>query len=289
MRNSFLLAICLIASTFATAQSDKDVEAIKSMCGCYEVTFQFAETFASDTAYEFHDNYKASALEWVELIDDKAGHVEMQHLLIVGEGNIVKHWRQDWIFEPTSTMKYVSGRHWSFAEVDPSTTKGAWEQRVYQVDDSPRYGAVGTWVHVDGRSFWETEARAPLPRREYTKRSDYNVMDRRNRHEIIEGGWIHEQDNKKVILTEEGEEVLAEEKGMNTYVKVDDKKCKAAKKYWMKNDKFWEDVRKVWNDHYPVSGELNLHSTIDEKPLYMFLFSVPEEGLDEIIGNFIIK
>lgn len=46
------------------------------MCGCYEIKFNFAETFAypKDTL-----NYKASkvkhetALEWAELIDDEPG------------------------------------------------------------------------------------------------------------------------------------------------------------------------------------------------------------------------
>ena len=32
----------------------------------------------------------------------------------------------------------------------------------------------------------------PLPRREYTRRSDYNALDVVNRHTIVRGGWTHE-------------------------------------------------------------------------------------------------
>ena len=32
----------------------------------------------------------------------------------------------------------------------------------------------------------------PLPRREYTRRSDYNALDVVNRHTIVPGGWTHE-------------------------------------------------------------------------------------------------
>ena len=31
------------------------------------------------------------------------------------------------------------------------------------------------------------------------KEDDYDIMIRGNRHEIVSDGWIHDQDNKKVI------------------------------------------------------------------------------------------
>ena len=77
--------------------------------------------------------------------------------------------------------------------------KGQWSQKVYQVDDSPRYEGTGTWVHVDGKSYWENVSNAPLPRRERTKRKDYNLMIRNNRHQITDQGWIQIQDNKKIL------------------------------------------------------------------------------------------
>ena len=57
----------------------------------------------------------------------------------------------------------------------------------------------------------ESEADAPLPRREYTKRNDYNVLKRINRHEIKDFGWVHEQDNLK-ILRENSDNLLLKKK-----------------------------------------------------------------------------
>ena len=68
-----------------------------------------------------------------------------------------------------------------------------------------------------GRRVWENTANAPLPRREYTKRSDYQVMRRLNSHILTDDGWVHEQDNEKIVVEEDGEYVLVEEKGRNTY------------------------------------------------------------------------
>jgi len=92
---AFLFAVML-----GNAQGNKkkqDTDAIKSMCGCYEVEFNFAETFKTTK----DENYKPSptkydkGLEWVELVEDKSNKIVMQHLLIVGDTMIVKHWRQD--------------------------------------------------------------------------------------------------------------------------------------------------------------------------------------------------
>jgi len=87
--------------------------------------------------------------------------------------------------------------------VPTAERRGAWSQTVYQVDDSPRYGSVGRWVHSAEASIWEGgEAWRPLPRREHSVRSDYQVLAGRNRHTILPTGWVHEQDNSKLVLTQ---------------------------------------------------------------------------------------
>src|SRR3546814_951309 len=51
---------------------------------------------------------------------------------------------------------------------------------------------------------WTSDLTArPLPRREYTKRDDYNVLIGINRHTITPNGWTHEQFNTKVLRSEE--------------------------------------------------------------------------------------
>ena len=98
-------------------------------------------------------------------------------------------------------------------------------------------------VHVDGKSYWESTTSAPLPRREYSKRKDYNVTIRGNRHEITKTGWVHDQNNMKVIRESgKADIILAHEKGFNNYMRVNDDKCKAASEWWTKQIK-WEIVR----------------------------------------------
>jgi hypothetical protein len=83
----------------------------------------------------------------------------------------------------------------------PSNKKtGSWSQSVYQVDDTPRYQGYGNWIHLPNFSSWEgNETWRPLPRREYSTRSDYDVMIGTNIQTITPTGWVHEQNNKKVI------------------------------------------------------------------------------------------
>jgi hypothetical protein len=162
---------------------------------------------------------------------------------------------------------------------------------VYQVDDSPRYEGSGTWVHVDGKSYWENTTTAPLPRREYTKRSDYNITLRGNRHEITNSGWVHDQDNRK-ILRQEGKEdvIIANEKGYNTYKKVPETRCSVAKEWWIANSSKWEMVRNKWDEVYGRNINLTLKTKVDNKPLYKHLFSddmKEKEEMYTIIESFV--
>lgn len=296
MKNYLLLAI-LFLSVSTYAQKTEDVKSIKAMCGCYEIKFNFAETFnyPKDSA-----NYKASkvkhetALEWAQLIEDGSDKISIQHLLIVGKGHIVKHWRQDWLFENTKLYDYNGFEDWKFKSLPKDKVKGQWTQKVYEVDDKPRYEGSSSWIHADGRHYWENTTNAPLPRREYTQRSDYNITKRTNVHEIIKDGWIHDQDNDKIIRDEKGNDyVLAQEKGHNTYTKVDDSKCEAAQKWWVANQEFWKKVRTKWNAEFAKNKDIKLKSDIDGKPLYMHLSKLKadasQEEINTVIDSFIVS
>jgi hypothetical protein len=296
-----LLSLCTVSLAFAVgAQSKKkqDREAIKSMCGCFEVTFNFAETFnySNDPNYKPSKNKVSKGLEWAQLVEDDKNKISIQHLLVVGPPNqkmVVKHWRQDWLYQNTDFYMYDGDNVWNYEEKSKSDVKKQWTQKVYQVDDSPRYEGSGSWVHVDGKSYWENTTTAPLPRREYTKRSDYNVTMRGNRHEITKYGWVHDQDNDKIIR-EAGKEdvIIAKEKGYNTYVKVDDSKCKAAQDWWAKEYDKWVSVRNKWDEVYGRNKTLKLESKVDNKVLYKHLFAKDmnkEEDINDIIEAFVIK
>lgn len=300
MKNIMYTALVLLISASAFSQTekkDKDREAIKSMCGCYEVTFNFAETFnySNDSLYKPSKTKVDKGLEWAELVTDEDNKISIQHLLQVGNPNepyIVKHWRQDWLFENTNLYTFNANNKWTYKQLSPAEVKGQWTQKVYQVDDSPRYEGSSTWVHVDGKSYWENTTPAPLPRREYTTRSDYNLTMRGNRQEITEYGWLHEQDNAKIIREDDKEDViLAKEKGYNTYVKVDDSRCAGAAKWWKKNQEKWAMVRTKWDEVYNRNTNLQLESKVDNKVLFKYLLDEDtyneKDKINEIIEAFV--
>lgn len=276
------------------AQNKKDNEAIKKMCGCFEVDFNFAETFqfSKDSNYLKSKNYNAKAIEYAKLIKDEKGHISIQHLLVM-DNYVIKHWRQDWIYENRNLLKFDANNSWKHILKSKKDVKGQWTQKVFQVDDSPRYEGTSSWVHVDGKSFWENSSYAPLPRREYTKRNDYNILIRGNRHEIVDEGWIHNQDNYKVVKDSESnfEEIIAAEKGFNTYTKLDESKCIIAINWWNDNNAKWSLVRNKWNSIYSKNEDISLNRTVKDKPLFSYLFDdkvIGKEEIGLIIDKFVV-
>lgn len=302
MKQLAVLPVLLLAFSIALQAQDKkklDQNAIKNMCGCYEVTFNFTETFnySQDTLYKPSETKVDKGLEWAQLVEYSDDKIVIQHLLQVGTPEspyIVKHWRQDWLFENTDFYMFNGDNQWTYVSKSKDDVKNQWTQKVYQVDDSPRYEGSATWVHVDGKSFWENATTAPLPRREYTKRSDYNITLRGNRHQTMDYGWVHDQDNEKIIR-EAGKEdvVLAKEKGYNTYVKVADSKCQAAQDWWKEGQEKWAKVRTKWASVFARHQDLALEAKVDNKVLFKYLFDdenySTSEQIDPIIERFIKK
>jgi len=299
MKKVLFGAIVLLTALNTNAQDNKkseDIKAIKAMCGCYEVEFNFAETFkySKDEKYVPSKTKYDRGLEWVELVEDQPNKIVMQHLLIVSDSMIVKHWRQDWEFENTKFYQFNKDKTWKFQTLPKNDVKGQWSQKVFQVDDSPRYEGTATWVHVDGKHYWTNTTDAPLPRREHTIRNDYNVLKRTNTHEITKDGWIHDQDNEKILRDEAGKDnLIAKEKGTDYYKKVADSKCVAAQDYWKKNAAVWKNVRSKWQSVYDRNKDLNLETKVDNKQIYEFLFDLKPTASkaesDKIIDSFVKK
>ncbi|WP_179349558.1 DUF6607 family protein [Winogradskyella pacifica] len=293
-----VLAIVLAFTLSSNAQKKKtlDQEAIKDMCGCFEVTFNFTETFnySNDSLYRPSETKIDKGLEYAFAIEDEDDKISIQHLLQVGRPDsphIVKHWRQDWLFQNQDFYMYNGDNNWTFEKKSKDAVKGQWTQKVFQVDDSPRYEGSGTWVHVDGKNYWENTTTAPLPRREYTKRSDYNITLRGNRHEITNYGWVHDQDNDKV-LRETGKEdvIIAKEKGFNTYKKVDDSRCQASIDWWKAQQGKWALVRTKWDAVYNRNKDLTLAEKVDNKVLFKYLLDdeiTAEKDINSIIESFV--
>jgi hypothetical protein len=299
---AIIFSIVVLTSLTGKSQDLKqqqDINSIKAMCGCYEVKFNFTETFqySKDSInYKPSETKHDSGLEWVELVENLPNKIVLQHLLIVGTGenDIVKHWRQDWLYENTDLYSFFKDQTWKFNKLPAKSVKGQWTQKVYQVDDSPRYEGTASWVHIDGTDYWMNTTDAPLPRREHTKRNDYNVLKRRNIQEITSSGWIHEQDNDKIVRdTDEKDVLLAQEKGMDIYTKVDDSKCLLAQNWWKKNHEVWIKVRSKWGKVYANNKDLSLLNKVNKKSLFSILFdlkpSATQVEVDTIIDSFIVK
>lgn len=293
-----MMSLFLTLTVNAQDKKIKDATAIKNMCGCFEVTFNFAETFnySNDSLYKPSKVKVDKALELAQLIRDDNDKIAIQHLLVIGSPSnayIVKHWRQDWIYENRDFYFYNGDNHWIYKQHSKKDVKGQWTQKVFQVDDSPRYEGTATWVHVDGKSYWENTTNAPLPRRELTTRSDYNITARGNRHEITDYGWLHDQDNHKV-LREPGkeDEIIAKEKGYNTYVRVADERCKPGSDWWQENKGKWQIVRNKWDEVFSRNTNLSLERKVENKRLYKHLFSddyTTEKAINDRVESFIIK
>jgi hypothetical protein len=264
-------------SAVANAKFEQDKAIIKSMCGIYKVSFDFAETFSPDTGYKYKPRYKEWGIEYVFLAEETPNKIALQHLLIVNDTMIIKHWRQDWVYENTSVYKYYKDNEWIRETLSPEQAKGTWTQKVYQVDDSPRYESYGTWVHVDGKHFWEGTNDSPLPRRESTKRNDYNVLKRHSRMEVFgDGSWALIQDNEKVLRKDGQDKMLVWERGLEKFTKGNYDATPAIK-WWNRQQQYWADVRKAWDEVYASTPELKLASRVDQKRLYDHLFSLGDK------------
>ena len=277
----------MIFSLSLNAQKKEDIAAIKGQCGCFDVKFSYAETFAPDKDYKYHDRYRTGGREFViadeESKDNRNGdRLVLMHLLIIGDTMVIKHWREDWIYQNTDLLSYQKGTDWKPLILPKDQVKGQWTQSVFEVNDMPRYEGTASWTHKDGQHIWANITDAPLPRREYTKRSDYQVLKRNNRIHVTETGYLHEQDNDKIIRDASGDKLLAQEKGINDYRKIDDSKCELAKTWWAKNRAYWLDVRTVWGQILAQNKGLSINTkTPDGKMLW--------KEIDELVEEFAKK
>ena len=260
------------------AQSLHDKKYIEKLCGCYEVEFKYAETFSPDTSYKFHDRDEISGgLELILPIEVSDKKMVLQHLLVITDSMIIKHWREDWTYENPTIFLYRGNKLWTKEQLKPEEVFRKWTQPVWEVSDAPRYQGASEWINTDGKTFWQNTSDAPLPRRGYSVRNDYNILKRTNRIILTNDGWIHEQDNQKIIRNKGTDRLLVEEKGINSYKKMVDSKCAAAKVYWEKNKQYWAKVRAAWEEYLASHSSVELKDKVDGKPLHQHLTDLAVE------------
>lgn len=297
---------------------ERDRRAILSMAGTYRVTFDFIETIPLRAGYKVDRPYQSWATEYIKVIGDEGNFISLQHILVMyfldENGNIegpavTKHWRQDWTYEDEEILEYRGNNTWQTVRVPKAEASGKWSQAVYQVDDTPRYEALGEWVYDGNYAAWTSYVTwRPLPRREFSVRDDYNVLSGVNRIMITPTGWVHEQDNLKMVVGEEGREIgknpyLAKEIGLDRYERLSDFNDSAAVEYWERTAPFWADVREAWENAVKSNPTLRLSNTYQERKLYEYLFDYSDrlaeggeynekegkEYVTAIINGFIIE
>ncbi len=278
MKRLLSWAVITLLAISMNAQALKDKQNIEKLCGCYEVEFKYAETFSPDTSYKFHARDEINGgLELILPIESGDKKIVLQHLLVITDSMIIKHWREDWTFENPVSLRYRGNKLWTKEQLKPGDVKGKWTQSVWEVSDAPRYQGASEWINTDGKTFWQNTSDAPLPRREYSIRNDYNILRRTNRIILTNDGWVHEQDNQKIIRNKGIDKLLVEEKGINSYKKTEDSKCAAAKAYWEKNKEYWAKVRAAWEEYLSAHSSVALKDVVDGKPLHEQLMNVAKE------------
>lgn len=259
---------------------EQDRKAILAMAGDFEVTFDFRETVALAPGYELKKPKRSGAHEIIRIVEDRGAFISLQHLLIVGDGKdqtVVKHWRQDWTYEPDDVLVFIGGNAWETRAVPAKNRAGKWAQEVYQVEDSPRYGAVGGWAHDRGVSQWTPAAEMrPLPRRDMTTRTDYDAVLAVNRHTITPFGWVQEEENSKLVLRG-SPHVLAREIGVNTYKRSAAIPVKVADDYWTATRGYWALIRAEWKRLQGSAVAFGLTMQGEPEPLYMPMLELADE------------
>jgi hypothetical protein len=286
-----LLASALCLSTLCVAQASaqstmhslpaadpaRDRAAILAMQGEYKVSFAFDETVLLADGYQRMQPQRSGASEVVIVVEDSPRKIVLQHLLLEpGSGHVTKHWRQDWTYEAPTCFEFSADQTWTVRGIPAEKTRGAWTQCVYEVSDAPRYCGTGKWNHKYGVATWTSDRSwRPLPRREYTKRSDYNALNVENRHTIVPGGWTHEQDNTKTVRTADGSTIrtIAREFGFNDYRKTTEVDFKAAYDYWNATKDYWARVRAGWDEALAAHQGLRLKTAVDGMPIIEATFT----------------
>lgn len=248
----------------AKAAFAEDRQAILAMAGDFKVTFDMQESTPWMAGYTPLERKISGGYESVRVIEDTGTRIVLQHLLVTGdEANpyVVKHWRQDWQYQPEAILAYKGGDTWELTPVPEKMRAGRWSQTVYQVDDSPRYAGWGEWETTQGIRRWRSNWTArPLARRDAIRNPVYDHYMGINRHQLTPTGWIHWQDNTKMITPAEGGDPkpVVQEYVLNTYERFDGYNVAAAETYWDKTRAYWDAVRAKWDAVAEANGGIRI-------------------------------
>lgn len=250
----------------AASQFERDRRSILAQAGQWRVRFDMRENVSFRAGYEPLEEKISAGNEIVRVVHDDGTRISLQHILVMSDdaGNhmVIKHWRQDWVYEPETVLTYAGPNRWVLTPVSAEERRGAWSQTVWQTDDSPRYGGVGHWGYDHGQSEWTSDPTwRPLARRDAVRNPIYDRYLGTNRHALTPEGWVHIQDNVKMGAAEgdEGEPVaIVQEDVINTYRRVDNYDAAPGDAYWAATKDYWAGVRAAWDEVAVRNGGIYL-------------------------------
>ncbi|PEQ13849.1 hypothetical protein B2G71_05965 [Novosphingobium sp. PC22D] len=247
-----------ITAEAAAAGFEEDRADILAMAGNYKVRFDMQESTRWDPAYSPLDRKISGGNEVVRVIEDTGRRIVLQHLLVIeheGKTHVIKHWRQDWEYEPARVLVYADTNTWKWEDVPERMRTGRWSQTVWQVDDSPRYGGWGQFETQAGVRRWRSNwTWRPLARRDAVRHPVYDRYYAINRHQNGPEGWIHWQDNTKMGRKDGKLVPIVQEYVLNTYTRFDGFEVKAADDYWASTKDYWQGVRAEWDRVAEANG-----------------------------------
>ncbi len=299
-----LLLLCAATGAASAAPADiaRDHDVILRMQGEYTVDFAFDETVLLQPGYERAPAMRSGGNELVVVVEDTPNRIVLQHLLVDAKsGHVTKHWRQDWTYEAPTRFEFSVDQTWRVRAIPAAIKQGAWTQCVYEVSDAPRYCGTGKWSYDNGVPTWTSDLSwRPLPRREYTKRSDYNALAVVNRHTLTPNGWTHEQFNTKVQREADGtQREIAREFGFNDYIKTTEVDFTPARDYWTATAGYWAKVRRHWDGFLGQAPGVHLKTKVDGMAMIIPLFTqaedvqagkpVADRQIDEVFATYVVK
>ncbi len=258
---------------------ERDRRAIYALEGEYEVKFNFIETFLMDPKNQMDRPYVSWGTEYVKVIEDRGDFISLQHIMVMfykdptsGEETgpmVMKHWRQEWKWENNTYLEYQGYNTWHSKKIAADRVNGKWTWIVYQVDDSPRYSGIGEWEHFPSASTFTTGRMSrPLPRREKSVLSDYEILFGKDTIVVTPKAWYHEQRNFK----QKGSTFLAREIGHNSYIRIKDFDFSAGFDYWKKTQAYWSDVRMIWEQVTAITPRFKMKGRVEDRSLYEYHF-----------------
>ncbi len=250
-----------------------DRRVILSMPGNYQVNFSITETIGYQHGYARNAPWSGARFETVILIEDTGSKISLQHILQTENGTPIKHRRQDWIHESTGHWHYTGAQRFELRQRNHEDVPGSWTQLVYEADEAPHYSSSGYWSYDNGTVSWISQASLrPVSRWEPTLHPGNQLISTMHRYTITPQGWVHEEDNLKLIRPENDPSgvrdlPLVRTSGFTEYRRIVGLNFSPAQTYWLETASFWQATRTRWQKAFHDGGVIQLMLSADDSRL----------------------